>query len=159
MRSALEATWQRSIFDAENAVAWLVEYSAVLLNRREISKDGETSSKRQVRFHLRGAVRRKGAAQESSWPERRASLEQSVDRRHLPWIETGGKWRLHCRQQRSSGESQDLAKKARGNSMEHRRQIRCSCSAMEPWPRRSRGWRSHARRRGRRTTRQRGCTA
>ena len=36
------ARWQRSIHDAGDVVAWLVEYSAVLLNRREISKDGKT---------------------------------------------------------------------------------------------------------------------
>ena len=46
MKSALEARWQRNILDTENVVTWLVEYSAVLLNRREISKDGKTSYER-----------------------------------------------------------------------------------------------------------------
>ena len=46
MKSTLGAKWQRSIHDTENVVTWLVEYSAVLLNRREISKDGKTSYER-----------------------------------------------------------------------------------------------------------------
>ena len=46
MKSALEARWQRNIHDTENVATWLVEYSAVLLNRREISKDGKTSYER-----------------------------------------------------------------------------------------------------------------
>ena len=46
MKSALEDRWKVEIPDAHAVVAWLVEYSAVLLNRCEVGKDGKTAYER-----------------------------------------------------------------------------------------------------------------
>jgi hypothetical protein len=46
MKSALESKWQKSINDTDDIVTWLVECSGVLLNRREVSKDGRTAYER-----------------------------------------------------------------------------------------------------------------
>ena len=49
IKSALEFKWQKSIKDMKNVVMWLAEYSAVLLDRAEVSKDATTAYK-----HLEG---------------------------------------------------------------------------------------------------------
>ncbi len=46
MKSVLEDRWKVEIPDAHAVVAWLVEYSAVLLNRCEVGKDGNTAYER-----------------------------------------------------------------------------------------------------------------
>ena len=46
MKSALEARWKRKIIDQENVMTWMADYAGMLLNRREVAKDGKTAYER-----------------------------------------------------------------------------------------------------------------